>query len=64
MLRVLADNADLTLPLDDLALLAHRLNRRSYFHDVPPFHALLFKGCGQSIFEHLKNVRLIVYRAF
>ena len=33
VLRVLTDNADLTLSLNDLALLAHRLYRRSYFHE-------------------------------
>ena len=31
-LRVLADNHDFTLALDDLALLAHGLHGRSYFH--------------------------------
>ena len=32
VLGVLADNHNLTLALDDLALLAHGLNGRSYFH--------------------------------
>ncbi len=32
MLGVLADNHDFTLALDDLALLAHGLHGRSYFH--------------------------------
>lgn len=36
MLRVLADNHDLALAADDLALLADRLNRWSYLHDILP----------------------------
>ena len=31
--RILADYHDMALPLDDLALLANRLNAGSYFHD-------------------------------
>ena len=34
VLRVLADDHDAALALDDLALLAHGLNGRSHFHDV------------------------------
>ena len=34
MLGVFADNHDVTLALDDLALLAHGLDRRSDFHIV------------------------------
>src|SRR5688572_33320575 len=30
--RVLADHEDAAMPADDLALLAHRLDRRSYLH--------------------------------
>jgi len=30
---VLADHEDRAVTADDLALLAHRLDRRSYFHD-------------------------------
>jgi len=37
VLRVLADNSDLTLPLDNLALLANRFNRRSDLHITTPF---------------------------
>ena len=40
MLGVLADNHDLALALDDLALLAHGLHGRSYFHDKPPCECL------------------------
>src|SRR5215218_305223 len=36
--RVLADHEDPAVPADDLALLAHRLDRRSYLHD--PFRSL------------------------
>ena len=36
MLRVLADNHDLALAADDLALLADRLYRRSYLHVILP----------------------------
>ena len=32
MLRILADDHDLALALDDLALLADRLDRRPHFH--------------------------------
>ena len=32
VLGVFADNHDVTLALDDLALLAHRLDGRSHFH--------------------------------
>src|SRR5215210_4677466 len=35
--RVLADHEDPSVATDDLALLAHRLDRRSYLHD--PFRA-------------------------
>src|SRR5215213_1701675 len=35
--RVLADHEDPAVPADDLALLAHRLDRRSYLHD--PFRS-------------------------
>jgi hypothetical protein len=31
--RVLADHEDRAVAADDLALLAHRLDRRSYLHD-------------------------------
>ena len=36
VLRVLADNHNLALTADDLALLADRLNRRSYLHVILP----------------------------
>ena len=36
VLRVLADNHNLALTADDLALLADRLYRRSYLHDILP----------------------------
>ena len=37
MLRVLADNHDAAFALDDLALFAHGLHGRSYFHvNKPP----------------------------
>ena len=36
VLRVLADNHNLALAADDLALLADRLYRRSYLHDILP----------------------------
>ena len=36
VLRVLADNHNLALAADDLALLADRLYRRSYIHDILP----------------------------
>ena len=32
VLGIFADNHDVTLALDDLALLAHRLDGRSHFH--------------------------------
>ena len=44
MLGVFADNHDLTLALDDLALLAHGLNGRSNFH----FVNLLFTSPGDA----------------
>src|SRR3954470_16999156 len=37
--RVLADHEDRAVAADDLAFLAHRLDRRSYLHD--PFQALV-----------------------
>ena len=36
VLRVLADNHNLALTADDLALLTDRLYRRSYLHDILP----------------------------
>ena len=59
MLRVLADNADLALPLYDLALLAHRLYRRSDLHITTPF----FKkyAFSKGAFHPRKNVRVILY---
>ena len=46
VLRVLADDADLTLPLYNLALLAHRLYRRSDLHITTPFfkNYTMFRG--------------------
>ena len=41
MLRVLADNHYLTLALDDLALFAHGLYGRSYFHKLNLHYLLL-----------------------
>ena len=39
MLGILADDHDATLALDDLALFANGLDRRSHFHGVtPPFY--------------------------
>src|SRR4028119_1748028 len=44
--RVGADHQHGTVAADDLALLAHRLDRRSYFHD--PFRVLsLRRGSGR-----------------
>ena len=37
MLGVLTDDHDLPLALDDLALLTHLLNRRTYFHSIITF---------------------------
>ena len=34
MLGILANNPYLSFSLDNLALFAHRFNRRSYFHDI------------------------------
>ena len=42
MFRILADNPDRTLALNDLALLAHGLHRCSYLHDALSF-PLLFR---------------------
>src|SRR3954454_24708160 len=39
---VLADHEHPTVPADDLALLAHRLDRRSYLHD--PFRTMFQTG--------------------
>ena len=44
MLRVLADNHNLALTADDLALLADRLYRRSYLHDILPPSNFLRNG--------------------
>src|SRR5271170_610564 len=41
---VLADDQNRAVAADDLALLAHRLDRRSYLHD--PFQAALFRRLG------------------
>src|SRR5215217_2620759 len=45
--RVLADDEDPPVPADDLALLAHRLHRRSYLHG--PFRRVLvqWRGSGR-----------------
>src|SRR3954454_19194812 len=40
--RVLANHEDGAVATDDLALLAHRLDRRSYLHD--PFQAVFGPG--------------------
>src|ERR671921_2418250 len=40
--RVLADHQHAAMPADDLALLAHRLDRRSYLHG--PFRCLIRTG--------------------
>src|SRR5215210_4272006 len=40
--RVLADDEDAAMPADDLALLTHRLDRRSYLHG--PFRCLIRTG--------------------
>src|SRR5215210_178110 len=40
--RVLADDEDPPVPADDLALLAHRLHRRSYLHG--PFRLMIQTG--------------------
>src|SRR3712207_1334854 len=40
--RVLADHEDPPVPADDLALLAHRLDRRSYLHG--PFRLMIQTG--------------------
>src|SRR3954449_9559680 len=40
--RVLADHEHAAVPADDLALLAHRLHRRSYLHD--PFRTMFQTG--------------------
>src|SRR5215213_4583382 len=40
--RVLADHEHTAMAPDDLALLAHRLDRRSYFHD--PFRTMFQTG--------------------
>ena len=37
VLRVFTDNPDLTLSLNDFALVADRFNRRSYFHFTSSF---------------------------
>jgi hypothetical protein len=37
MLRILTNDADLAFSLDNLALVAHRLYRRSNLHEYPPF---------------------------
>ena len=37
VLRVLTDDPDLTLSLNDFALVADRFNRRSYFHFTSSF---------------------------
>src|SRR5918996_5445690 len=39
---VRADHEDAAMPADDLALLAHRLDRRSYLHD--PFRTMFQTG--------------------
>jgi hypothetical protein len=67
VLRVLTDDSDLTLSLDNLALIAHRLYRRSYLHEVllpsskqalhPVFSG--FSGHITPVFP--KNVRLTLY---
>ncbi len=44
MLGILANDHNLALALDDLALLAYFLNRRFYFHFIPPFKLL----CSES----------------
>ena len=41
MLRIFADNPDDAFALYDFALLAHRLDGRSYFHDAHSFPRLL-----------------------
>src|ERR671914_512690 len=41
--RVLADHEHPSVAADDLALLAHRLHRRSYLHD--PFRLMIQTGC-------------------
>src|ERR671915_2052567 len=40
--RVLADHEDAPVAADDLALFAHRLDRRSYLHD--PFRLMIQTG--------------------
>src|SRR5918995_5946068 len=40
--RVLADHQHAAMPADDLALLTHRLDRRSYLHG--PFRCLISAG--------------------
>ena len=56
MLGVLADDHDFALALDDLALLAHRLHGRSYFH---LFYLLLappgYSAAGDVIRGHLNR---------
>src|SRR3954447_19061684 len=42
--RVLADHEDRPMAADDLALLAHRLDRRSYLHD--PFRRRVTSEAG------------------
>jgi hypothetical protein len=44
MTLVLADDEDRSVAADDLALLAHRLDRRSYLHD--PFQMVRRLGSG------------------
>ena len=43
MLGIIADDHDAAFPLNNLALFAHRLYRRSYFHDI---YLLLFCTAG------------------
>ena len=43
VLGVVTDDPDLTLSLNDFALIADRFYRRSYFHFLPPLSA--FKTC-------------------
>src|ERR1700682_6533646 len=57
VLRVVANNAHYTAPVDDLALVANFLYRCSDFHFDAPCPALLFRGptCTCKRFGHASN---------
>ena len=64
MLGVLADNHDVTLALDDLALLAHGLYGRSHFHVVSLLTSIQrfpFRQTSQLFERHVMRPRVRSY---